>query len=146
MKTAFILIATACTAFAAVDKDLQTKPSAQVREIASALRHEVADGRENLRKANVQISDLDAYGRKQWQRAEDEKADKKRWKSRAFAFTAFGALGGAIASAIFIKSSSRPAPAEPPVRRVRAPKPNLRPEQPFKRRKTNANAKKKTKR
>ena len=121
MKRAFLilLLAAATPCIAATDGDLSRKSSTQVRAIATELRREVAAGRANLKKAETQIGALDAYSREQWQRAEKEKRNAAKWRGRVLAGFAAGALGGAIAAALALRSRGEARPADVPVRKVR---------------------------
>jgi hypothetical protein len=121
MKRAFLiaLLAAAAPCVAATDADLSQKSSAQVRAIATGLRKEVAAGRANLQKAETQISALDAYSREQWQRAENERRNAAKWRGRVLAGFAAGALGGAVATALTLRSRGGTQPVELPVRKVR---------------------------
>lgn len=121
MKTVFLitLFAAATPCIAATDADLSQKSSAQVRAIATGLRRDVAAGRVNLQKAEKQINALDAYSREQWQRAENERKNAAKWRRRVLAGFAAGALGGAVATALALRSQGTARPAEVTVRKVR---------------------------
>ncbi len=95
------------------------KVRAQVRAIATGLRKDVAAGRVNLQKAEKQINALDAYSREQWQRAENERKNAAKWRGRVLAGFAAGVLGGAVATALALRSRGTARPAEVPVRKVR---------------------------
>jgi hypothetical protein len=121
MKAVFLitLLATAAPCFSATDADLSRKSSAQVREIATGLRREVTAGRANLQKAEMQIGALDAYSREQWQRAENERKNAAKWRGRGLAGFAAGALGGAVAATLALRSRGAAGSVEVPVRKVR---------------------------
>lgn len=121
MKIVFLITLLAATTpcIAATDADLSQKSSGQVRAIATGLRREVAAGRANLQKAEAQISALDAYSREQWQRAENEKRNAAKWRGRVLAGFAAGALGGAVATGLTLRSRGGARPVEVPVRKVR---------------------------
>ena len=113
------LLLAAAPCIAASDADLSQKSSVQVRAIATGLRREVAAGRANLQKAETQIRALDTYSREQWQRAENEKRNAAKWRGRVLAGFAAGALGGAVAMALTLRSRGGAQPVEVPVRKVR---------------------------